>query len=280
VGVYFVYRCHYQGPTEKHLRRFEDATVLDWFRNHWQPIADYGAARQHAEQLLGCHVYSFGTLFVDIAEQNWAPPESATRLGEYLEHALYGSLGLSCSEHVVQVGTDDDELEMALYIFDDHFLKEHGKLAAFLLHEDWKLPGGHRQGRFRPAEECEELESAASGKGAIYLAFLAFYDSANLADIESGYRLKGVRLPELGRFLATLEPDDVNDWTGEMQELFMGVQQSLSCVPPGQKAKTQEDAFLLAIRDDPADDSNWNVYADWLEERGLPPPGLRLLERP
>jgi uncharacterized protein (TIGR02996 family) len=272
VSVYFVYRCHYQGPTEKHLRRFEDATVLDWFRNHWQPIADNDAAFEHADQLLDCHVYMFGRLFVEIAEQNWPPPENAEQLAGYLRRALYVSLGLECSEHVVQVGTDDDELEMGIYFFDDRFLKKHGKLAAFLLHEDWKLPGGQREGRFRPTETFTDLEPAPSGKGATYLAFLAFYDSGNLNDIQGGYRIKGVRLPELARFLTALEPDDLGDWPREMQEL------QARLFPPGKKAKTQEDGFLHAIRDEPTDESNWNVYGDWLEERGLPPPGIRLLE--
>src|SRR5262249_50368428 len=33
---------------------------------------------------------------------------------------------------------------------------------------------------------------------------------------------------------------------------------------------TQFDAFLQAIRDDPADETNWLVLADWLEEQGDP----------
>jgi uncharacterized protein (TIGR02996 family) len=279
VGVYFVYRCHYQGPTEKHLRRFEDESVLDWFRDHWQGIAGTEAAHEHAEQLLGCHVFMFWRLFVNIAEENWPPPENAAQLEGDLRHSLYVSGEMNCAEHVVQVRNDDDELETAIYIFDDHFLKKHGKLAAFLLHEDWKLLGGQREGRFRPTETYTDLEPAPSGPGATYLALLAFYDPGNLDDMQGGYRLKGVRLPDLARFLTALERDDVSDWPHEMQELFLGTHLSLSCVPSGQKATTQEDAFLFAICDDPAEESNWNVYADWLEERGLSPPGLRLLER-
>jgi uncharacterized protein (TIGR02996 family) len=270
VSVTFVYRCHYQGPSEKHLRRFEDATVLDWFRNHWQGIADYDAAHEHAEQLLGCHVYMFSRLFVRIAEENWPPPEDAAGLEACLDRSLYNSLGVECSEHAVQVGTDDDELEMAMYFFDDHFLKKHGKLAAFLLHEDWKLPGGQREGRFRPAEECTDL--LHEGKGATYAVFLTFYASDNLDGLEGGYRIKGVRLPELGRYLETLDPGEMDDWPSELREL------RAQLFPAGKKAKTQEDGFLHAIRDEPTDESNWNVYADWLAERGLPPPGIRILE--
>ena len=42
--------------------------------------------------------------------------------------------------HALQVLTDDDEIELAYYIFDDHYLGEHPGRAAYLLHRDWKLP--------------------------------------------------------------------------------------------------------------------------------------------
>jgi uncharacterized protein (TIGR02996 family) len=271
--VYFVYRCHYQGPTEKHLKRFEDASVLDWFRTHWQPIADWDAAHKKAEQLLGCNVCSFGWLFMRIAEQNWAPPENEDQLRDYLTEAPLGN-EISCSRNVVQVLTDDDELEMAIYFFDDHFLKKHGKRASFLLHEDWKLPSGHGEGRFRPTEDYTDLRLTRSRRGATYLVFLAFYDSGNLDELEGGYRIKGVRLPDLARCRAPLQLRAAN-WSHEPHEI---PELWENLFPTGKKPKTQEEAFQHAIRDNPSDESNWNVYADWLEEQGLPPPGIRLLE--
>jgi uncharacterized protein (TIGR02996 family) len=33
---------------------------------------------------------------------------------------------------------------------------------------------------------------------------------------------------------------------------------------------TQDEAFLQAIREDPGDEANWLIYADWLEEHGNP----------
>ena len=41
MAVYFVYRCDEIGePTGLHRRRFGDATVIDWFRRHWQMTDD------------------------------------------------------------------------------------------------------------------------------------------------------------------------------------------------------------------------------------------------
>ena len=40
MSVYFVYRTTYNTPLEKHVRRFDDDTVVAWARRIWQPIAD------------------------------------------------------------------------------------------------------------------------------------------------------------------------------------------------------------------------------------------------
>ena len=53
MAVYFVYRCGYLGPTCLYRRRFDDATVLDWWRRHWVGIADGDAAIAHAEEVAG-----------------------------------------------------------------------------------------------------------------------------------------------------------------------------------------------------------------------------------
>ena len=53
-----------------------ETTVLDWFRNHWQPMPDYSTAMDHVEKLLGCDAYGFPSLFVAISEGNLPPPRS------------------------------------------------------------------------------------------------------------------------------------------------------------------------------------------------------------
>jgi uncharacterized protein (TIGR02996 family) len=244
-------------------------TVLDWFRNHWQAIADLYAAFDQDEQLLGCRVWTFGHLFMDIAEHNWPPPENETELRACLRQTV--PRGFHCSKHVVQAKTDDDEMQMGIYLFDDHFLRKHRKLACFLLHEQWQLPAEHGEGRFRPAEEVHDLEPAGSGAGATYLVFLSFRCGSNLDELTGGYRIKRVRLPDLARHLAGVRGKKPR-WPWELNELRAHL------FPESKKRKSQEEAFWDAIRDDLADQANWNVYGDWLEERGLPPPGIRILD--
>src|SRR5262245_26286829 len=140
MSVYFVYRSHYRTPTLNHVRRFEEDSVLAWFQRHWRAVEDYGEAGGYADQLPGCPGHGSGSLFHAIAEHSLSPPASGAMLKRLLGRYLYVEGEVRCRPHVVQVLTDDDELEMAYYFFDDHYLAEHGDRAAFLLHEDWRLP--------------------------------------------------------------------------------------------------------------------------------------------
>ena len=72
--VYFVYRCPYMGPTEKYVKRFEDDTVVGWFRRHWTPLPE-SLAWDHAREVLGAEVYAFGSVFAAIGEDDLPPPE-------------------------------------------------------------------------------------------------------------------------------------------------------------------------------------------------------------
>jgi uncharacterized protein (TIGR02996 family) len=269
MSVYFVYRSHYEGRSEKHVKRFDDATVLEWFRNRWTPLADEDTAEEHARRLLGCNVYSFARLFVRIAENNTPAPHTARELEGYLQGYLYVN-EMTCSRNLVQILTDDDELEMAAYFFDDHFLEKHGKLAAFLLHEDWRLPVGEGAGGFRTAEPTAELLPRGRGTGATYLAFLSCEDSSNLSDLAGVCRFRGVRLPDLCRHL--MQHLLWGAWTGEL--LLLG-----EALLKGIEVPRAEEPFLRAVREDPGDEAAWLVYSDWLEERGHARAGSHLLAK-
>jgi hypothetical protein len=63
--VYFAYRSFDVGPTGKYLRRFEDDTVLAWFRRHWEHLAvgDLRQADDRLTELLGCNGWSLWNPF-------------------------------------------------------------------------------------------------------------------------------------------------------------------------------------------------------------------------
>jgi uncharacterized protein (TIGR02996 family) len=176
----------------------------------------------------------------------------------------------------VQVKTDDDELELAYYLFDDLFLQERPGRGAYLLHNEWWLP------EEVPASRAEHLNPTVRGGGETYALVFDFHmDLRNYEHVDDDeydpwailnavHRLDGVRLPQLARFLAT---SPAAEWPFELKLIRSQLFPSL------RTASTTEDAFLLELRAHPQHDAPWAVFGDWFEEQGRHPVGLELLEQ-
>ncbi len=271
MSVYFAFRSPYIGPGGKYLKRFDDDSVLGWFRTRWDRFAstEYDEVDDRLTQELGCHVYSLADVFRIDEEGPVAPPRNGRALTDHVEGRVYNNEVAGGSPHVLQVDTDDDDFGLSYYFFDDHYLKKHGKHAAFLLC-DWKLPGGHGSGGFRPAEPTVLSGPKGTWPGTTYLVDL---DSVgDMDDLVPGYRIEGVRLPELAKYVLRTPPsqEDVARLLDRMPLLM---------TQEGPDSVGVEKAFLKDIREHPNDDAAWNAYSDWLQERGEKPAGLHLLHR-
>jgi hypothetical protein len=121
-----------------------------------------------------------------------------------LAHLLRGHVEhlATDSPHALAIFTEEDGEGGALYYLDGHFLAEpKGRdRAAYLLHEDWRLPSGHGEGGFVPDEETEAQPPAGDGQGATYGVFLVRESKYPLDDLFPAYRIDGVRLPGLARW--------------------------------------------------------------------------------
>lgn len=277
--VHFVYRCHYDNPTAFHVRRFKADTVLEWFQQIWEPIPnDSGtdlAAHNHAKKLIGRDVYCFANIFEKTAELGWRVPHSDTELEIRLDDSLYIN-EMKFSPHAVQVFTDDDELEMGIYIFDDHYAKRHPERVKFLLHNGFALPdGGKRHGFRRPHEVPEVLAGAVAGDGRTYFANFAAYDGSNLGDLKPGTAcgvVPGVRVADLPRLLFALDARTEKQ-KEKLPDAFRDVLTGIE--PAVRTAKGTERLLLKAVRADPNDTACWAAYSDCCLENGKP----TLLER-
>jgi uncharacterized protein (TIGR02996 family) len=277
--VWFAYRCHYDLPATKHFKRFDDATLLDWFRDHWRPIADREEADDYAEDLLGCHMHGAGYFMMGMAEQDIPPPTTTDELRDLVEGwSVEGEVLFE--PHVIQILDDDDELEIASYFFDDHFLKRHRARAAWLMHEDWRLPTDTGPGSFRPRWLTSKKKPPGRWEGTTYLVALDYEDGRNLTDLMKPERIDRVRVPDLARYLAECQPrrkrGTAEDYAWAGPQLRALCDAILTGDPKG---PPQDRAFLSAIAEHPEDDANWNVFGDWLEETGRPRAGAFLLER-
>jgi uncharacterized protein (TIGR02996 family) len=271
MAVYFVYRCHYNAPSEKHVRRFEYDTVLDWAKAVFKQLPGDDAGWRYAKDLLGgLYVYSFGDLFAIGDEDEELPPPRTMRDVHNWFHKMYVDEHKNGPHHI-QILTDDDELEMAVYVFDDHYRKANPGKADFLLLDGWELPDGDADGTWalpRTARVRDLAGKPKSGGPVSYACFLAHYDSANL-DLSGGARVANVRVPDLARYILTEWAD--SEMEGEWETLRLALEKRL-------KSPRGDDAgFLKAIRKQPAELTNWGVYSDWLQERDEPVAGVKLL---
>jgi uncharacterized protein (TIGR02996 family) len=169
------------------------------------------------------------------------------------------------------VQSDDDELMFAYYVFDDHFAARYPDRVAFLLHDDWRLPEGESNEPFRPKEPVNPTRPKGNAEGATYWACEAFEDSCNMLDMGPACCVKGVRLPDLARYLMQETPEDA--WSGYWQLLRTRL------LADGVTSEPLETRFREALLTDPDDDATWSAYSDWLQENGHPPAGLAVLER-
>jgi uncharacterized protein (TIGR02996 family) len=268
--VHFVYRSHYHGPTGLYRRTFDDATVLDWFVKRWQGRDYDDGAHELAKKLLGTHVYGFASLFQAILEHKLPPPKTHRQLVKLLNEHLYLEGELRAGPGLLQMLTDNDEIQLAYYFFDDAYLAKHRRHIAFLLQDDWRLPEDIAAGGFKASEPTTRVIKG-EGAGATYIVINGFWDSCNLDDMGPAMRLDGGRLPELARYLAGSEE------LAEQQPDLKVIQSVL--FPAGKKPEDPADPFLFTVRDDPADEAAWTAFGDWLAERGERSAGAFVLER-
>jgi uncharacterized protein (TIGR02996 family) len=281
MAVYIVYRSHYS-PACKQVKRFDDATVLDWFRNHWDRLTGADDPYRELAELLGFEVYGFGSLFEHAAEHGLPPPKSNKQLERYLDEHLYSEGPILCRPHVLTVQTDDDDLQVAYYIFDEVYLGRYPARAASLVHEDWRLPGGYADsGSFEPAEPTDDRGPHGTGAGDTYVVLECYLDSCNYEEMGMASRIRGIRLPELCRYLArTMSREDRsgNNWGGYDWSGYLSLLRSLLFATPV-TADAAEEGFRRALLAAPDDGATWAAYSDWLQEMGERPAGLAFLER-
>lgn len=272
MAVYFVYRSEELQPTCLYRRRFDDATVLAWFRRHWVGIEDANEAAEYARRVLGADVAKFCFTFMTIAFEKLRLPEAMQHVAEALDFGDHRCT-VYHEGHCVQVLTGIDDSQMAYYFFDDAFLSRHRGLASFLLRDDWRLPDGEGRGGWKASVETVE-GPGGDGPGRLYVADLELvHEYLDALDEYPAWHIEGVRVPGLCRWLMGLDDAHEENFGRSMVSLR-------DALLSGDLAEGDEErAFLLALREDPDDDLTWSAYSDWLAEHGFRPPGYRLLER-
>jgi hypothetical protein len=218
MAVHFVYRSPHAGPAGKHVSKLDAPSVLAWFQQVWPEAvaAEDGAA--WVKSALGTAVAGFESLFEAARSRSLPPPESDRDLKKYLDAHLDAEEVLAEPHAVQALGEEEDESEMAYYLFDDAFLQDRPRVGAFLLHEGWELPEDAIDDWFQGETPTRLLTPSGTGEGSVYLVFLGGADASQaLTNLELPYRLSGVRLAGLAEHLAAATPDSA--WPFELRLL-------------------------------------------------------------
>ncbi|GLW08784.1 hypothetical protein Misp01_39140 [Microtetraspora sp. NBRC 13810] len=199
--THFVYRTHYEGPLGRRILRLPDATPLAWFRRAWSALVDTPERDADAwlREELGGRVYGLSS-FVERAREHRIPaPATWQELDDVLRKHLYVEREVRVDEHSVRAFTDDDEVELAYFFFDDAVAAERPDRVAYLLHGTWPLPADAAE---RP------------GPGATHAVLLTFYDSETIC-WQRPLTFPGVRLPGLAAHLRETGTG-MDDWPYEL----------------------------------------------------------------
>jgi hypothetical protein len=236
-GSWFVYRSPYEGPLGRRVRRLPDASPLAWFQRLWLMTADeesfdrdvdaYDWVDANLEADLGGRVYGLNSLFCTLDEEDPGlradrrgplPASNWQELRQLLRRHLYVEGDprerIRVDEHSVRAATDDDEVDLAYYFFDDTLAAASDR-SAYLLWEDWRLPvdaGPHGRG-FDEPEGIQRLTTRHGGTGTTYLVALRPGDLFERGNLVPPAALVGVRLPELAPYLRSARPKAADpDW--------------------------------------------------------------------
>lgn len=197
--ITFAYRSGYV-PNNRHLREFEAESVLSWFVQNWPVLSAPSNSEQASEALqtlLGVRPYGLPVSDHD-DETPVAAPRSLKELTEKLEAFTYNNEVL-VSKHCAQVLTDDDEIELAWYVFDEEYAQQNAAKISIWQHPDLPLQFGDAS--HQEALKSKKVLPAGTERGQLYWMSSAIHDSMNLEDLEGAYRFEGVRLPELLDYL-------------------------------------------------------------------------------
>jgi hypothetical protein len=235
--VYFVCRSEYERPHGRRVIEYPDLNnLLDWFQRYWltrQELEQFEPRVTQAteydpwdwqdqihalrEDALGGSFYGLGTFFIPMLERPC--PSSIADVQEFIETfgGRYSEGTIEFRDGAIQSITDDDEIDIAWYLFDSEFAQRHPERVSFLMRREFEMPEQCDEHGWHPPVRCRHLGHGETGT---YCCFFSAQDGMTITDIEGCYRLP-VRLPEAGAWLASqnIRSDDEKNWPEDLQLL-------------------------------------------------------------
>ncbi len=207
--IYLVSRHPAEGWLSKRVVRLDGGpTVLDWFRHAYAASRAVPDVHDWLDSLCDPAPYGFSSLFEQVQALDLPTPESVDELRAQLHAHLYVEGDEDYvridDAHSLRVRTDDDDFELAYYLFDETFRRAHPDRVAWLLTEK-APPDTAREAEYDPPVEADPLEEG-SGEGRTWVV-LSSLDGQEFLEPPGPWVFEGVRLADLGAHLCGVDPE-------------------------------------------------------------------------
>jgi|GEM_PF-1774112 len=231
--LYFAYRTGYE-PNLRYIKEFESDSIFDWFISNWETLTN-----DNYSELLGTIVYGFPirvepkakpkpkkqSFFDKIfgKKQTVEPidnteiekPKNFEELLEFLINGLYSN-EIEGNQHCIKVATDDDEIELAYFVFDDLYkTKNEEKLAIWFNPE---LPTKFGTVGKELKTNFPKISVKGNSEGCTYFLSSPIYDGSNLEDM-TVIKIDGVRVDGIINYLKNNELEEIEGVLYPIDEL-------------------------------------------------------------
>lgn len=184
--------------------------LLDFFAEAWSGAGLRGPVDWVREQC-GGDVPDLELFLASSGAHAAAPPDGRRDLENQLRMHMPvpgGHDHIRLDQHHLRVRTDDNELELAWYLYDRSWGRRNRDRTAWM-EQQWPLPTGAGSSLV-PDLPARPLLPGGDGEGAVWACLGTFYDSGNL-QLEGPFRFDGLRLPDLAAHLLRVTPKET-DW--------------------------------------------------------------------
>lgn len=176
---------------------------------------------------------------------------------------------IEAEDGLMQIYTDDDEIDLAWYLFDESYASRHPEKTILYTKYAESLPlQAEGEGPFEPECELLDITPAGNGEGKLYMVMVAVYDSSVLTGMAGSAQIKGVRLPGLAEWLRGSKPA-CKDWGYDAQIRYLS---SIAKAMPEADLGKILQAFAFKPLSDLSQRSRLSelVQKEWSEIQTLP----------
>ncbi len=154
-------------------------------------------------------VYGLASIFRKARELRLPLPTTWQELDAHLQIHLYVEGEVRYNGETLRALTDDDELDLAYYIFESSYAKKHPEQIRYLLTDAVRITSTvtkKSKKTFLPSVAAERILPCSDKEGALYVCFFIYYDGCSITDQQRPFRITGLRLSGLLDYLRTANP--------------------------------------------------------------------------